>query len=245
MTDKHLKSLCAGLLMLLCTMPSGMKAQSLSTDTTSQAATDTICHEVLFHTTMGDIRIRLFNETPIHRDNFLKLVREGYYDGNLFHRVIADFMIQTGDSTSRHSEPGVVYGEHDAGYTLPAEICYPKLFHRRGMVGAAREGDDVNPERRSSGSQFYIVYGTVMSSMALERMQEQLSRQTNGKVKLTREVRNAYRMYGGSPHLDGQYTIFGEVTDGMNTVRKINYVKTDEDDRPYDDVRIIKAEIVK
>lgn len=244
MTDKLLKTLCFGLLTLLSMMPAGMKAQTPSAaDTTSLA--DTIRHEVLFHTTMGDIRISLFNETPIHRDNFLKLVREGYYDGNLFHRVIADFMIQTGDSTSRHSEPGVVYGEHDAGYTLPAEICYPKLFHRRGMVGAAREGDDVNPERRSSGSQFYIVYGTVMSSMALERMQEQLNRQTDGKVKLTKEVKDAYRMYGGSPHLDGQYTIFGEVTDGMNTVRKINYVKTDEDDRPYDDVRIIKAEIVK
>ena len=115
--------------------------------------------EVLIETTMGNIKVELYNETPLHRDNFLKLASEGYYDGNLFHRVIYNFMIQSGDSTSRHAQPGQELGLYSPEYTIPAEIRFPQIFHKRGVLAAAREGDEVNPEHASSASQFYIVYG--------------------------------------------------------------------------------------
>ena len=120
------------------------------------AQQDTVRHEVLLETNKGNIRVVLYNETPRHRDNFLKLVKEGYYDGNLFHRVIADFMIQTGDSTTRHAKPGDTVGQHQPDYTIPAEIVYPQYFHKRGALAAAREADSDNPERASSSAQFYI-----------------------------------------------------------------------------------------
>ena len=209
------------------------------------AQQDTVRHEVLFETTKGNIRVALYNETPLHRDNFLKLVKQGFYDGNLFHRVIADFMIQSGDSTSRSAKPGDSVGQGNVGYTIPAEIVYPKFFNKRGALAAAREADADNPERASSGSQFYIVYGTTYSELSLNRIQERIDETTNGSVKLTDEVRDYYRKFGGAPHLDGQYTVFGEVVDGIKVVRDINYVRTDDYDRPIDDVRIIKATIVK
>ncbi len=221
--------------MLLCSLSLGAKAQS----------NDTIRHEVLLETSMGNIRLVLYNETPLHRDNFLRLVKDGYYDGNLFHRVISNFMIQSGDSTSRHAKPGSSVGEYSPDYTIPAEIVYPKYFHKRGALAAAREGDEENPQRASSSSQFYIVYGTNHSDADLDRFQELLDEATQGKTKMTKEIRTHYRKYGGTPHLDGQYTVFGEVIEGMDVVKKINRVFTDDYDRPVDDVRIVKATVVR
>lgn len=221
--------------ILLCSLALGAKAQS----------NDTIRHEVLLETSMGNIRLVLYNETPLHRDNFLRLVKDGYYDGNLFHRVISNFMIQSGDSTSRHAKPGSSVGEYSPDYTIPAEIVYPKYFHKRGALAAAREGDEENPQRASSSSQFYIVYGTNHSDADLDRFQELLDEATQGKTKMTKEIRTHYRKYGGTPHLDGQYTVFGEVIEGMDVVKKINRVFTDDYDRPVDDVRIVKATVVR
>lgn len=200
---------------------------------------------VLLETSKGKIIVELYNETPRHRDNFLRLVREGYYDGVLWHRVIADFMIQAGDSTTRHAKPGDTVGTHDLGYTIPAEIVYPQFFHKRGALAAAREGDQGNPERSSSASQFYIVYGSTFSTLGLDRVQGRLDERTQGKVVLTPEIREHYKKYGGSPHLDGQYTVFGEVTDGLDVVRDIDYVDTDDYSRPVNDVRILKATVLQ
>lgn len=211
----------------------------------AQTSADTLRHQVLLQTTKGDIVIELYNETPLHRDNFLKLVKKGYYDGNLFHRVIADFMIQTGDSTSRHSKPDVVYGEYSVNYEIPAEIHYPQLFHERGAVAAARQPDEVNPEHKSSGSQFYIVYGNTCSDLTLDRYQEKLDEKTDGKIQMTKDIRRVYKTVGGTPFLDGMYTVFGHVVKGLNVVRDIDYVQTDENDRPVEDVRIIKASVIK
>lgn len=208
-------------------------------------AQDSLRHEVLIETNKGNIRIALFNETPLHRDNFLKLVRSGFYDGVLFHRVIDKFMIQAGDSASRNAKPGLLLGDSPEGYTVPAEIRFPQLFHKRGAVGAARQGDDVNPDRASSASQFYIVYGKRFNDEMLDREQQRLDKSTNGTVKLTPEIREAYKVKGGTPHLDGQYTIFGEVVEGLDTVRDIEWVETDKNDRPVEDVRIIRATVVK
>jgi peptidyl-prolyl cis-trans isomerase B (cyclophilin B) len=212
----------------------------------AQTDADTLVRpEVLLETSMGNIRLVLYNETPQHRDNFLKLVNEGFYDGNLWHRVIFNFMIQTGDSTTRHAKPGESVGLHSPDYTIPAEIVYPKYFHKRGALAAAREGDAENPERASSASQFYIVYGTTYSSLSLDKFQERIDQATDGKYKMTEEIRDHYRKYGGTPHLDGQYTVFGEVVEGMDVVRKIQMVQTDDYARPIDDVKIIKATVVK
>lgn len=209
------------------------------------AAQDSLRHEVLFETTMGDIRIALSDDTPIHRDNFLKNVRSGYYDGVLFHRVIQHFMIQTGDSTSRHAQPGQALGEAAEAYTLPAEIVYPKLFHKRGAVAAARESDAVNPRRESSMGQFYIVWGSRFSDAGLDRTQERMDQRTGGTVRITPEVREAYKTVGGTPHLDGQYTVFGEVTEGMDVVDRIQQVQVDGNDRPLQDVRILHATVLR
>ena len=206
---------------------------------------DTLRHEVVLETSMGNVRIVLHNETPLHRDNFLKLVREGYYDGNLFHRVISSFMIQTGDSTSRHAQPGAPAGDYSPDYTLPAEIHYPSLYHHRGAVAAARESDDVNPEHRSSASQFYIVYGRRFNEDMLDQVQAQLDKATKGKVTIPPALREAYYKKGGTPHLDGQYTVFGEVVEGMDVVQAIQNVETDTHDRPLQDVRILRAVVVK
>lgn len=211
----------------------------------AQAQTDTLRHEVLLETTMGNLRLVLYNETPQHRDNFLKLVREGYYDGNLWHRVIANFMIQTGDSTTRHAVPGASVGLHSPDYTVPAEIVYPRYFHKRGALAAAREGDEVNPERASSASQFYIVWGRTYGSLSLDRVQQRIDEATGGSMQMTDDIRACYMKQGGTPHLDGQYTVFGEVVEGLDVVEKIQAVMTDDYDRPVNDVRIIRASVVK
>ncbi len=238
-------------------------------------------------TSLGDIKVRLYDDTPKHRDNFLKLVREGFYDGVLFHRVIKDFMIQTGDPSSRTADSTAMLGAGDPGYTIEAEIAYPRHYHKRGALAAARTGDQVNPERRSSGSQFYIVTGEKvaaarMAQMAenavmgkrqqyfrtlverdrekisaleasgdrdgLEALRQSLIAETENAVKaepLPDNIVNDYTTVGGTPHLDGQYTVFGEVISGMDTVEKIENVATGRADRPLEDVRIISATIEK
>lgn len=211
----------------------------------AQTVTPKTTHEVLLETTKGNIRIALYDDTPLHRDNFLKLVKEGFYDGLLFHRVIYNFMIQAGDTASRHAQPGQFLGDSPEGYQIPAEIRYPKLFHKRGAVAAARQADDVNPERASSASQFYIAYGRRFNDAMLDDVQKRLDKQTGGEVKLTPEVREVYKAVGGTPHLDGQYTVFGEVVEGLDVVKDIEWVDTDENARPKEDVRIIRAVVVK
>ena len=243
---------------------------------------------VLLETSMGEIELALYNETPQHRDNFIKLVNEGTYDGVLFHRVINNFMIQTGDPDSKTATPDALLGSGGPGYDLPAEIVYPKLFHKRGAIAAAREGDETNPERKSSGSQFYIVTGRRYSEYQLNAMVERLADQAKAMkfqtmtrermpeiqalkvqgdttalmtlqnelikltedwyaknpVQFTQQQIDAYSTIGGTPHLDGTYTVFGEVVKGMDVVDKIQNVTTGQNDRPVDDVRIIKAKIV-
>ena len=203
--------------------------------------------QVLLETTEGNILLALYDDTPRHRDNFLRLVEEHFYDSLLFHRVIKGFMIQAGDPDSRHAEPGQSLGEGDIGYTLEPELFSKdgRLLHHhcRGVLAMAREGDDVNPERRSSGCQFYIVWGTRYSTNNLKTIGERLDSMTQHRVVMTPEMTNLYRKTGGSPHLDGQYTVFGEVVEGLDVVERIQRTYTDDYDRPVYDVRIIKATI--
>ena len=197
---------------------------------------------MVMETTMGDIEFRLYDETPLHRENFIKLAEEHYFDSLLFHRVIEDFMIQGGDPNSRNAEPGQFLGDGDPGYTVPAEFRLDEgIYHKRGVIGAAREGNDVNPEMASCASQFYFVWGKVFDDEGLDRTQERIDRETGGKVKLTPEMREYYKTYGGTPHLDGQYTVFGEITEGLDVVEAIQKMDTDENDRPLTDVRIMKV----
>ena len=240
-------------------------------------------------TDMGPVKIKLYDDTPIHRDNFLKHVSEGYYDGVLFHRVIKDFMVQAGDPTSKTATPDQMLGAGDPGYTLEAEIAYPRHYHKYGALAAARTGDNVNPERRSSGSQFYIVTGKKYQPAQLEAMQERMlvsARQSyfNGlvmknrddieklqaagdkegleqlrqklitetennvtpeSVKMPENVVRDYTEIGGTPSLDGQYTVFGEVLEGMDTVEKIQNAATGQADRPVEDIHIISMKIEK
>ena len=197
---------------------------------------------VVMETTEGTIVLKLYDQTPLHRDNFRSLVAEGAFDSLLFHRVIQDFMIQGGDPDSKYAEPGVLLGEGDRDYTVPAEFRLEDgIFHRRGVLAGAREGDDVNPEQRSSAMQFYIVWGKIFDDAGLDKVQERLDNRTGGRVKLTPEMREVYKTVGGTPHLDGQYTVFGEVVSGLDVVDAIQHVPTDENDRPLTDVRILKA----
>lgn len=204
---------------------------------------------VTMKTSKGAVKFRLFNDTPKHRDNFVKLAEKGFYNHLLFHRVIRDFMIQTGDPESIEASQVMVYGNADAGYKLDAEIV-PHYFHRRGAVAAAREGDDANPSRQSSGSQFYIVTGKVQNDSTLTAAQKKIAERAANPAgaQITAERERVYRMIGGAPHLDGSYTIFGEVVSGMGTVLKISKLPTDSQDRPKgDDVYIkeIKVKLVK
>ena len=238
-------------------------------------------------TTMGDIEVLLYNDTPLHRDNFIKLVKDGFYDGLLFHRVIDSFMIQTGDPESKDAPSGKMLGSGDPGYTIEAEIDYPKHYNKYGALAAARTGDQVNPERRSSGSQFYIVTGRTLTEQQFENMQMQMHQQalqdtfrklvqqnrekieelqksgeeaaleefrqqliketeeTVGNQVLPENIKQDYITRGGAPHLDGAYTVFGEVVKGMDIVEKIQKVETDSHDRPLEDVKIISAKIVE
>ena len=231
-------------------------------------------------TSFGDIVVRLYDETPLHRDNFLKLVKEKFYDGCLFHRVIKGFMIQGGDPESKDAKPGEQYGTGGPGYTIEAEIN-PGLYHKRGALAAARTGDEINPERRSSGSQFYIVWGDVyaegkltqlakqmemmvaqnnFSRLAAENkakimemrrnrdqagllaLQEKLAAKAQQMAKeqggLTDEQKQIYSTLGGTPHLDGQYTVFGEVVEGLDIVEKIQSCRTLRGDRPAEDITL-------
>lgn len=196
---------------------------------------------VTMETSKGTIRMKLYDETPLHRDNFLRLAAEGFYDGLLFHRVISSFMIQGGDPASRNAAKGQMLGADADTATIPAEIRFPTIFHKRGALCAAREGDSGNPQRASSASQFYIVYGTRFNDEMLDQVQSRLDSRTGGAVKLTDEVREAYKTKGGTPHLDGQYTVFGEVTEGMDVIKEIQWADTDGNDRPIEDIRIIKV----
>lgn len=248
--------------------------------------------KVLIHTDFGDIKIVLYDETPKHRDNFLKIVKNGSLDSTLFHRVIKGFMIQGGDPDSKHAKPGTMLGNGDLGYTIPAEI-HPNLYHKRGALAAARQGDDVNPNRESSASQFYLVEGQVYTDSTLDalirtRMDQPvkqkifdqfINKPENAGIKagfiraqqramtthnpdsinfysaminpiidaefektphrvITPEQRKTYTTFGGTPFLDGGYTVFGEVIDGMEVVDVIASQPRDRNDRPLRDVRM-------
>jgi peptidyl-prolyl cis-trans isomerase B (cyclophilin B) len=199
--------------------------------------------DVLIQTTMGDIVIRLSDSTPLHRDNFLKLVKVGYYDSLLFHRVIQNFMIQGGDPNSKRATAGVPLGNGGPGYTVPAEFR-TTLFHRKGVIAAARMGDNVNPQKASSGSQFYIVQGKVFTDAGLDSVE---TFRMNGR-KIPPAQREVYKTVGGTPHLDQGYTVYGEVVKGLDVIDKIAAVQTSkaqDRDRPLQDVRIIKAKLIK
>lgn len=212
------------------------------------AQKDTIIHkkdrkkDVLLQTNMGNMLLRLSDSTPIHRDNFLKLVKGKFYDGVLFHRVINHFMIQGGDEKTRDTlryKPVI----KEVHYTLPAELR-PYLFHKKGALAAARMGDNVNPKKESSGSQFYIVQGKVFSDAGLDSVE---NFRLNGK-KLPSEHRKVYKTLGGTPHLDFGYTVFGEMVYGMEVLDKIAAVPTHKVagvDKPVEDVIILKASLVK
>ena len=209
----------------------------------AQSATDTLRHEVLLNTTLGDIRMVLYNETPKHRDNFLRMVRKKLYDGVLFHRVIKDFMIQTGDLATR--KPGKRLVPAPPKTQIPAEIVFPQYYHKRGAVAAAREDDNVNPKKASSSTDFYIVWGRQLHESQIDYFQHRLDTLTGGKVQLTPEIRETYNKLGGTPFLDGRYTVFGEVVEGMDVVEKIQLAETGAADKPKEEIRIIKATVVK
>ena len=203
--------------------------------------------QVLLKTDCGDIRIELFNETPLHRDNFIHQVEAGTFNGVLWHRVINKFLIQTGDRLSKHAQPGEMLGEGDETPAdwIPAEVRAPLYYHQRGMLNAAREGDDTNPERKSSSTQFTIITGNTFDDAALNRTQTRIDEWTHGTFKLTPEMRQTYKSEGGAPHLDGSYTVFGRVVSGMEVVEAIEQTPTDRNDRPLQDIRIKKAKVVK
>ena len=199
--------------------------------------------DVLVQTSMGDMLIRLSDSTPLHRDNFLRLVKQGFYDSVLFHRVINNFMIQSGDPDSKNAAAGKPLGEGGPGYTVPAEFR-TTLFHKKGALAAARRGDDVNPQKASSGSQFYIVQGKKFTDGALDTLE---IFRLNGK-KIPADQREAYKSIGGAPHLDQGYTVFGEVIKGLDVVDKIAAVLTSRGadiDRPLENVMIVKAKLIK
>jgi cyclophilin family peptidyl-prolyl cis-trans isomerase len=194
--------------------------------------------KIEIETNKGTMTVMLYDETPIHRDNFVKLAEAGFYEGLLFHRVIENFMIQGGDPLSKNAAPGQSLGNGGPGYTLPAEIV-PKYFHKYGALAAARTADQTNPQRRSSGSQFYIVQGRTYTDMQLDNMEKQMFTQ------FTEEQRDAYNTVGGVPHLDAQYTVFGEVVEGFNVIKAIAVVEKGANDRPVEDVKIIRMTVLK
>jgi peptidyl-prolyl cis-trans isomerase B (cyclophilin B) len=186
---------------------------------------------VKISTEYGDMVIKLYNGTPLHRDNFIKLVKGHFYDSLLFHRVIKDFMIQGGDPDSKGAAPGQMLGNGGPGYTIPAEFR-KEYFHKKGVLAAAREGDNVNPERASSGSQFYIVQGRKWTNTELNTMEQRMGH------LIPWEQKEVYMSIGGTPHLDRAYTVFGEVISGLEVIDKIAAVKTDQMARPIKDVKM-------
>lgn len=184
---------------------------------------------VLIETNMGNMTVELYNETPKHRDNFLKLVKEGFYDGLIFHRVINNFMIQGGDPNSKNAAPGTMLGNGTLGYTVPAEFVQG-LIHKKGALAAARQGDQVNPTKASSSCQFYIVQGNVWKAEQLQMMAAQMGR------TFDQQQIDVYTTVGGTPHLDYDYTVFGQVIDGLDVIDKIAAVRCGRGDRPIEDV---------
>lgn len=203
-------------------------AQNVKTQTDMSEITDKKYY-VLIETSLGNMTVELFNETPKHRDNFVKLVKEGFYDGLIFHRVINNFMIQGGDPNSRNAAAGVMLGNGTLGYTVPAEFV-PGLIHKKGALAAARQGDQVNPQKASSSCQFYIVQGNVWTTENLERMGAQMGR------KFDKQQIETYTTVGGTPHLDYDYTVFGQVVDGLDVIDKIAAVRCGRGDRPIEDI---------
>ncbi len=284
---KKIFTVVAALIFCVATACSQTRMNNTNEEVPDSVLADRNDALVELKTTMGDITVELYNDTPLHRDNFLKLVGEGVYDGVLFHRVIDEFMVQTGDPESKDAKPGARLGSGDLGYTVEAEMVYPKHYHKYGALAAARTGDAMNPEKRSSGSQFYIVTGTKMSERQFEMMMErkrgkemqdyfqklayqhrdsimalqnagdneklealrqQLIKETEDNVaheELPAEMKADYSRVGGTPHLDGGYTVFGQVVKGMDVVEKIQKVETDPSDRPKEDIRIISAKVLK
>lgn len=197
---------------------------------------------VVLQTTAGDIRIELYDETPAHRDNFLKLVRSHFYDSLLFHRVVRNFVVQAGDPGSKQAEPGRMLGAGTLPYRLPAEVRLPELYHKRGAVAMAREADEANPRRESDACQFYIVWGKRHSTAVVEAERERIDT-IGGGARMSDEMFETYRKVGGLPQLDGLYTVFGEVTMGMDVVEKMLDAETDDYDRPLYDIMIISARV--
>lgn len=231
----------------------------------------------------GDIIVRLYNETPKHTENFIKLTEQKFFDDLIFHRVIKDFVVQGGDPETRNAEPGKLYGEKDAGYLVDPEII-DTIYHKRGVIAMAREGDDVNPEKKSSSSQFYLVVGKLYTNDELNNLEVKLNKKLREKIEknlydsllsnlnnpdskflnqITQKVsiladsimnikrikfndkqRSIYTTLGGIPHLDGNYTVFGEIVEGYDVVEKISQVQTDSNDRPVKDIKF-KVRIVK
>ncbi|MBN2165531.1 MAG: peptidylprolyl isomerase [Marinilabiliaceae bacterium] len=245
--------------------------------------------KVIVHTDLGDMTIELYDETPQHRDNFLKLANEHYFDSLLFHRVIDGFMIQGGDPDSKNATEGQMLGQGGPDYTIPAEINYPKYFHKKGALAAARMGDEMNPEKESSGSQFYIVMGEVLNDEAIAQAEQGMlgqKRQAAGDsifkpyvdslrfyqsqndsvkfmalyqkaygeavaaaqsvdtFKLPEAIVQTYKTVGGAPMLDGAYTVFGEVVEGLDVIDKIAKVEKDNNDRPLKNVKMW-VEVIK
>lgn len=204
--------------------------------------------DAIIYTDLGEIHIRLYEETPGHRNNFLKLAKEGMYNGTTFHRIIKEFMIQGGDPYSKDPKKKMQAGTGGPGYTIPAEIR-TEFIHKKGVLAAARLGDQVNPKRESSGSQFYIVHGKTFSDAEIANAEKRIGMVLkNPQFKYTDEQKEAYKTVGGSPWLDQQYTVFGEVIEGMDVIDKIAAVETGAQDRPIEDVtmRIVaKAKVKK
>ncbi len=192
---------------------------------------------VVISTSYGNIKIALYNEAPKHRDNFIKLVKDGVLNGTLFHRVIKNFMIQGGDPDSKNAEKGAALGEGGLGYTIPAEFN-AALIHKKGVLAAARESDEVNPNKESSSCQFYIVHGRTFTRAEIDKMLKAKNAKREHKIEYTDEQYKTYETIGGTPHLDMDYTVFGEVIEGLDVIDKIAEVKKDKRDRPEEDIKM-------
>lgn len=268
---------------------SGSTAEKDNDSMNNTQSEDTTSVKVEVETTEGNFTVLLYGDTPKHRDNFVKLAKEGYYDGTLFHRIIKDFMVQAGDPDSKNAPAGKALGSGGPSYKIDAEIVFPKHFHKRYALAAARQGDQVNPMRQSSGSQFYVVTGTKLDTAQIDQidqrlkmgrmqqafnelamqhsdsiqamqirhdreglrdLQEKLIAQVEAKFKddntslVTPEMKEAYTTVGGAPHLDGEYTVFGEVISGFDTIDRIEKAETDGRDRPNNDIRIIGMKVL-
>ncbi|MDE6854692.1 MAG: peptidylprolyl isomerase [Muribaculaceae bacterium] len=291
LTQLMLIPVATAMLAMACAGKAESNGNQTKQETTMTKQTpDTADVRIGVKTTLGSFTVLLYGDTPKHRDNFVKLVNEGYYDSTLFHRVIKDFMVQAGDPDSKTAKPGQHLGAGGPDYKIDAEIVYPRHFHKRGALAAARQGDQVNPMKKSSGSQFYIVTGTkiapnqiaglearmknsamqnVFNNLAMQHRDEIIDMQKRGDraglqalqdsliaetektvagmetPTLTPEMRQAYTTVGGAPHLDGEYTVFGEVIDGMETIDRIEKAQTDSSDRPKEDIRILSMHVIE